>query len=116
MRYDYQYSIGLIYNTFQIPHLSREQKATLAEYSRAILRSRAKHPGRTLAELYDPEEMPSDLLQAHQDNDAFIEEYVYARKFRDDAHRIEHLFDLYAKMRTSNDTPLLAVSSGKAGS
>jgi hypothetical protein len=109
------YTNTLVYNTFPIPVLSSEQKRILAEHSRAILRARAKHPGKTIAWLYDPKEMPSDLLSAHQANDAFLEEYVYGRAFRDDTHRLEHLFAMYATMtEPKNDLPLLAAAAAAA--
>ena len=100
-----QYSAGLVYNTFPVPSLSDEQKRILSDHSRAIVRARA--PGKTLAWLYNPETMPTDLLEAHKENDAYIEECVYGRKFKDDTQRLEHLFALYATMNAREDSPLL---------
>jgi hypothetical protein len=108
-----RYSGALVYNTFPVPQLSDEQKRVLGEHSRAILKARAKHPGKTLADLYNPETMPANLLEAHQSNDAYLEEYVYGRKFRDDTHRLEHLFSMYAQMKEQRADP--ALLSGLAG-
>jgi hypothetical protein len=108
-----RYSNTLVYNTFPIPALSDEQKRILADHSKAILKARAKHPGKTIAWLYNPETMPANLLDAHQENDAYIEEYVYGRAFRDDTHRIEHLFAMYATMKARGDTPLFEATATK---
>jgi hypothetical protein len=96
-----RYALALIYNTFPSPILSDEQKATLAQQTRAIIKARERHPGKTLASLYDQKEMPSDLRITHEANDAYIEEHLYGRAFRDDTHRLEHLFDMYTRMKSS---------------
>lgn len=103
-----RYSNGLVYNTFPVPRLSDEQKRTLSEHSRSILRARAKHPGKTMAWLYNPETMPDDLLRAHQESDTYIEECLYGRDYKDDTRRLEHLFAMYANMRSREEAPLLS--------
>lgn len=99
-----RYSNGLIYNTFPVPKLSNEQQRILADHSREILKARAKHPGKTIASLYNPETMPSNLLDIHQQNDAYIEEHIYGRSFRDDAQRLEHLFAMYERLKSGDHT------------
>ncbi|HTV91971.1 MAG TPA: DNA methyltransferase [Verrucomicrobiae bacterium] len=106
-----QYSSSLVYNTFPVPALSKEQQHILADHSSVILKTRALHPSKTIAWLYNPETMPGDLLEGHRTNDAYIEEYVYGRRFRDDTHRLEHLFAMYAAVKEKmNELPLAAVS------
>jgi hypothetical protein len=115
MRHHTRVSNSLVYNTYSVPTLSAEQKRILADHSRAILKARAKHPDKTIAWLYNPDTMPQNLLEAHQANDAYLEEYVYGRKFRDDSHRLEHLFAMYARMKEQTETPsLLSASREKA--
>ncbi|PIW09052.1 MAG: class I SAM-dependent DNA methyltransferase, partial [Comamonadaceae bacterium CG17_big_fil_post_rev_8_21_14_2_50_60_13] len=48
-----RYSNTLVYNTFPIPELSSNQKATLESHSVDILSAREAHPGKTIAWLYD---------------------------------------------------------------
>lgn len=98
LRTDLRYSNTLIYNTFPIPRLSDEQKRILGDNSKAILKARAKHPGKTIAELYNPDGMPGDLREAHEANDVYIEEYIYGRKFKDDSQSLELMFSMYARM------------------
>lgn len=101
MRTDIQYSTTIVYNTFPLPKLSTEQTSVLSEHSRAILRTRAKYPGKTLAWLYNPETMPADLLACHRDSDEFIEKHIYGRSFKDDTERLELLFKTYERQRKS---------------
>ena len=63
-----------------------------------ILEVRERYPDKTLAELYDPEKMPEDLLEAHRLNDEAVERCYRARPFESDEDRLQVLFDLYAKM------------------
>ena len=93
-----RYSTSMAYNAFPVPSISDEQARVLADHARLILRARAKHSGQALAELYDPETMPDDIRAAHKDNDAYIEEHLYGRVFRDDNQRLEHLFSSYSRM------------------
>jgi hypothetical protein len=97
-----RYSNTLVYNTFPIPALSDEQKRILGERAAGILRRRA-NPGKTIAWLYNPETMPPDLLKAHHENDAYLEEQVYGRSFQDDTQRLEHLFDMYARDKEARE-------------
>uniref|UniRef100_E6Q0T4 site-specific DNA-methyltransferase (adenine-specific) n=1 Tax=mine drainage metagenome TaxID=410659 RepID=E6Q0T4_9ZZZZ len=101
MRTDIQYSTTIVYNTFPLPKLSAEQSSVLGEHSRAILRTRAKYPGKTLAWLYNPETMPVELHARHRENDDFIEKNIYGRSFRDDTERLELLFKMYERQRKS---------------
>ena len=63
-----------------------------------MLDARAAHAGATLADLYDPEKMPSDLLAAHKALDAAVEA-AYSVHFDGDEEKIvAHLFGMYAKL------------------
>lgn len=100
----YRYSAKLCYNTFPFPEISEKQKLTINEYVFAILDERAKYPEKTMAWLYNPETMPKELKQAHQNLDRAIEEiYRMGNPFTSDAERLEHLFKRYDEM-TKKDT------------
>ena len=103
LKHDYSYSITLVYNTLPIPDLSAEQKRSLSDRSRDILKARARNPGKTLAWLYDPDTMPNELRKAHEENDLYIEQHIYGRTFKDDSHRLEHLFSMYARLKKARD-------------
>ena len=98
MKTDIQYSKTLCYNTFPFPDISTKQKETLNQYVFDILDERAKHNGKTLAQLYNPDTMPKSLNQAHKNLDEAIDKCYRLQEFRSDTERLEYLFKLYETM------------------
>lgn len=98
LKSDYRYSIGLVYNTFPWPHVSGRQQAKIRTLAQAVLDARAKHPESSLADLYDPDAMPTELHRAHHDLDAAVDRLYSAARFDSDRDRVEHLFGLYERM------------------
>jgi hypothetical protein len=98
MRMDFSYSNTLGWNTFPIPILTAANKDDLIRCAEDILLTREAHFPATIAELYDPDEMPSDLRAAHDRNDEVLERIYIGRRFRNDTERLEKLFELYTKM------------------
>ncbi len=93
-----RYSAKLCYNTFPFPDITTKQKENLNLYVFAILDERAKHPSKTMAQLYNPTTMPKGLLQAHQELDTAIEQCYRLQPFRNDTERLEYLFKQYEEM------------------
>jgi hypothetical protein len=54
------------------------------------------HHPKTIAQLYDPDDMPDDLREVHRQNDELLETMYIGRPFRNDTERLERLFKLYA--------------------
>ncbi len=104
MKNDFRYSNTLGWNTFPVPTLTEKNKADLTTCAEAILLAREAHFPATIADLYDPETMPSNLREAHEHNDEVLDRIYIGRRFRNDTERLEKLFDLYTKM-TSGRTP-----------
>jgi len=100
----YRYSNVLGWNTFPAPHLTEKQKDDLTRCAEDILLAREAHFPATIADLYDPENMPADLREAHERNDEVLERIYIGRRFRNDTERLEKLFELYTKM-TGTDGP-----------
>jgi type II restriction/modification system DNA methylase subunit YeeA len=94
----FRYSIFLCYNTFPFPNITTKQKENLNLYVFAILDERAKHPSKTMAQLYNPDTMPKGLLQAHQELDTAIEQCYRLQPFKNDTERLEYLFKQYEEM------------------
>ena len=63
-----------------------------------ILLAREAHFPATIAELYDPAKMPENLHAAHDRNDETLERIYIGRRFKNDAERLEKLFELHTKM------------------
>lgn len=98
----YRYSGGVVYNTFPWPNPTFEQKERIEQCAQAVLDARENHLGKSLADLYDPDKMPADLLSAHKALDAAVEA-AYGVNFNGDEEKIvAHLFKLYAELTQSN--------------
>lgn len=75
-----------------------KQKATIKLCAEHILKCRDSHPDKTLADLYDPDKMPTDLRSAHEALDTAVEA-AYGVDFNSDEEKIvTHLFNLYAEL------------------
>ena len=91
-------SSSLSYNTFPFPSISSSKKSEIEEAATDILLVRAEYPDKTLADLYDPDKMPRDLLEAHEKLDLIVESCYPGSPFPNDEARLECLFKLYEKM------------------
>ena len=96
MRFSYSNTLG--WNTFPMPSLTENNKTELTRCAESILLAREAHFPATIADLYEPEDMPDDLRRAHEANDDALERIYIGRRFRNDTERLEKLFDLYTKM------------------
>ena len=116
MRTDFSYSNTLGWNTFPVPLLTEQNKAELTSCAEDILLAREAHFPKTIADLYDPDEMPENLRRAHERNDEALERIYIGRKFKNDTERLEKLFDLYTKMTAeSAKKSLVKKSIAKTG-
>ena len=93
-----RYTSAICYNTFPIPHLNEYQMEALEEYTNNILDARDMHPGKTLANLYNPDKMPQNLRNAHNELDLAVDKIYRKEPFRNDEERLTHLFKLYEEM------------------
>lgn len=94
----YRYSNTLGWNTFPVPTLTEKNKTDLTCCAEDILLARETHFPATIAELYDPDNMPENLRYAHERNDEVLERIYIGRRFKNDTERLERLFELYIKM------------------
>lgn len=98
LKSDYRYSGGMVYNNFVWPNPTPAQKEAIEQAAQAVLNARAAHAEKSLAELYDPAKMPSDLLAAHKALDKAVED-AYGVDFNGDEEKIvAQLFKLYAEV------------------
>ena len=98
LKTDYRYSSTLGYNTFPVPPLSPETKQALEKSAKEILFARENHTEKTLAQMYDPAKMPTDLREAHTANDALVDSIYSAHGFENDEQRLVKLFEMYEQM------------------
>lgn len=98
LKSDYSYSNTIVYNNFPWPQDLPTQKIQGVEkLAQQVLKVRERYPESSLADLYDPLTMPSDLVKAHQDLDKFVDTCYRPQPFDTEMQRIEFLFDLYKK-------------------
>ena len=98
LKSDYRYSASLVYNTFPWPEASGRQRQEIEQLGREVILARAAHPDKTMAQLYDPDKMPENLLEAHQALDRAVEKLYRDRPFRDTAERQEYLLARYEEL------------------
>jgi len=104
MRFSYSNTLG--WNTFPIPTLTEKNKADLTRCAEDILLAREAHFPATIADLYEPEKMPTNLREAHDRNDEVLERIYIGRRFKNDTERLEKLFELYTKMAGNAVKPI----------
>ena len=67
-----------------------------------MIDEREKNSEKTISELYDPEKMPTGLLNLHKKIDTLIESFYSEKEIYSDDDRIEILFKYY-EMKMNNN-------------
>lgn len=98
LKSDYRYSIGLVYNNFPFPEISKTKNDKLEVLAQKVLDIRASYQESSLAEIYDPNYMPPDLLKAHRAIDLEVDKLYRKTAFKSERERVEYLIGLYEKM------------------
>jgi hypothetical protein len=98
MKSDYRYSSTLVYNTFPVPKLYDADRAALSAGALKILAAREASPGETIAQMYDPDEMPAALRAAHGELDETVDRIYRDKPFASDEERLALLFNRYGEM------------------
>ncbi|MEZ8798525.1 methyltransferase [Vibrio cyclitrophicus 1F175] len=100
MRLESRYSYGnkVVYNTFPWPKANNEERHDIEKLVQEVLLIREDYPGKTLASLYNPESMPPELLQAHQQLDVAVDRLYCSKPFKDSTARLSHLLNVYEQL------------------
>jgi hypothetical protein len=88
-----------------LPKLTEKNEFDLTRCAEDILLAREAHFPATIADLYDPDNMPEDLRDAHERNDEALERIYIGRRFRNDTERLEKLLELYTAMSSRKKSP-----------
>ena len=94
----YRYSNTIVYNTFPWPETTKPQRDHIETLAQNVLLAREEYSNRSLAELYDPDNMPDNLRAAHKTLDLAVDRLYREAPFRDNTERLEHLFMRYEKL------------------
>lgn len=98
---DYRYSSDLVYNTFPWPDraaLTPKQVKAVEDAARQVLEAREKHPGSTLAQLYDPLTMPRVLRDAHNALDRAVDTLYGLKAGSTEAQRLALMLTKYQEL------------------
>ena len=102
LKSDYRYSAKIVYNNFPWPEPTEQQKQKIEETAHRILDARALFPDSSLADMYDPLTMPTELRRAHIANDkAVMAAYGFGTKMTE-AECVAELMKLYQRMVKEN--------------
>ena len=95
----YRYSRDMTFNTFVWPNASESQKEEITNLAKQIRRVRARLFGESicLGDMYNPDKIPEDLKEAHNNLDMAVEKAYRAEPFKDDDERLAFLLDLYSE-------------------
>ena len=105
LKSDPGFSNTVVWNNLPLPQLSDELRQKVIDAGRGVIDARAKHEGQSLADLYDPDYMPTDLRAAHRELDKVADVAFGARKWLkdDDDARLQVLFKSYTRMTGSSE-------------
>ncbi|MDR1351081.1 MAG: N-6 DNA methylase [Zoogloeaceae bacterium] len=96
---DYRYSNDIVYNNFPWPDPAAKQKAFIEAAAQAVLDTRAHYPNSTLADLYDPLTMPTNLQKAHHALNGAVDQAYGKTRFASEAGRVAFLFARHQTIR-----------------
>ena len=101
LKSDYRYSKDIVYNDFPWPSPSVDQQNMIEKTAQAILDARKLYPNSSLANLYNPLTMPSELRKAHTANDiAVMKAYGFSTKMSE-ADCVAELMKMYMTITES---------------
>lgn len=104
LKSDYRYSPKIVYNTFPwADNPAQKDVQNVEHWAKEVLEVRKKFPTEALANLYDPQSMPKELLDAHRKLDAAVDRCYRKTPFNSDVERLKHLFGLYNNLTGNNN-------------
>ena len=98
LKSDYRYAKDIVYNNFPWPSPTSEQKAKIERTAQGILDARAKYPDATFADMYGNLILFSELMKAHNDNDAAVMEAYGFNPRMTEPEIVAELFKLYQNL------------------
>lgn len=97
LKSDYRYSPN-IYHLFPFPDVDNKQLKKVEQCAQKVLDERDLETDASLADLYDPDNMPQGLLKAHKALDKTVEQCYRKEAFKSDMERLSFLFNRYQEL------------------
>jgi hypothetical protein len=100
LKSDPRYSNTLVYNNYPWPSPTPRQQAAIERAAQAVLDARAPHlaVGASLAQLYEINTVPDQLVSAHQALDQAVDRSYRAAVFATDSERFQFLFSMHERI------------------
>lgn len=95
LKSDYRYSKDIVYNCFPWPEKNEKLDAIISDAAQEVLEIRSKYPQASLAVLYNPETMPSDLAKAHIHLDRAVLKAYGKKDISDESSIVAFLLEQY---------------------
>lgn len=93
---DLRFSNTFVYNTFPLPSITTEERRAVTAAAKQIVTSRDSHLGMSLADLYEPDRTPADVVAAHATLDNVIDAIFGVDGNINEVARQQLLFTRYA--------------------
>lgn len=97
-----RFNSTIAWDTFPLPALTNNQKDRIIEAGAKVLEARAQTDA-SLADLYDPENMSSDLRKAHEALDKAVDLVFAGKPLKSEEERQKVLLKAYEEMTRKND-------------
>ncbi|MDO5722590.1 MAG: class I SAM-dependent DNA methyltransferase, partial [Actinomycetaceae bacterium] len=111
LKSDLRFSNTVVWNNLPLPPVKEELRAQIIAAGQEVLKARALYPGKSLADLYDPNAMPPELVAAHEALDVVVDKAFGAKQpCSSDEERLSILFKRYEELSKADQLPL---SKGK---
>ncbi|POH70874.1 class I SAM-dependent DNA methyltransferase [Cryobacterium zongtaii] len=98
----YSFTASIVWNNLPIPAVSDAQRLGIIAGGEAVLKARALHADRSLADLYNPLAMDPPLLKAHARLDRAVDLVLGMRNNPTEAGRLAALFASYERMSAAD--------------
>lgn len=95
---DYRYSITLAYNNFIWPNSTDKQKEEIEKASQGVLNARKLYHDSTLADLYDPNAIPPELVKVHEKLDKAVKDAYGKNGFDTEEEIVASLMKMYKEV------------------
>ncbi|MGW7504308.1 class I SAM-dependent DNA methyltransferase [Streptomyces albidoflavus] len=106
LKYDPSFSNTLTWNNFPLPAVTAEQRQAIIAGGQAVLSARELHPGRSLADHYNPLAMDPALIKAHRTLDQAVDAVLGLKGSPNNDDRLKALFSAYTKLTSAGQLPV----------
>lgn len=98
LKSDYRFSSTIVWNNFPLISATTSDRTAVIEAGQKVVAARENFPDLSLADLYDPRNMPFDLQEAHDALDAVVDPLFGLTAESSEERRQQCLFERYAKL------------------